>query len=133
MARAKKRTRRPGRAAGSAGGRRSAPKRKAAGAGLHLVARAGEIPEGAAKAVRVGRREIAVFHVADSFHALDNFCTHAGRSVSLADAARCGEDILCPLHGWKFDIVEGKCSMVPDARVRTYEVEMHGDEIWVRV
>jgi len=130
MAKRAKRTKKTG-GAKRAGGPRA--KRESGRGKLRRVAGAGEIPEGAAKAVRVGRREIAVFHLGGKFYALDNFCSHAGRTVSFSRASRCDEELLCPLHGWKFDVIAGKCSMVPDAKVRTYEVEVREDGVWIRV
>ena len=42
------------------------------------VARTDEVPVGTARMVEVNGKEIALFNVGGSFHAIDNTCTHVG-------------------------------------------------------
>jgi nitrite reductase (NADH) small subunit len=55
--------------------------------------------------VVVGNRSIAVFNFGEKFLAVDNRCPHRGGP--LADGIVSGENVVCPLHGWKIDLQKG--------------------------
>ena len=40
--------------------------------------------------------------------------------------------VVCPLHGWVFDLKSGAMQGNPKILVKTYDVETKGDEIFVR-
>ena len=101
----------------------------------YVVARAAEIPEGGRRLVRIGQREIAVFHSGGRFFALLNRCPHAagplceGRVVGLLESGEPGtysfdaDDryVSCPWHGWEFSIETGQSYFDPmRTRVRSY-------------
>jgi 3-phenylpropionate/trans-cinnamate dioxygenase ferredoxin subunit len=103
----------------------------------HVVAAAAEIAPGASRLVTIGQREIAIFNVGGSFHAIANRCPHegaslcAGRVVALVEAnepghykvSRHGELVRCPWHGWEFDIRTGQSWCDPTrVKVRAFDV-----------
>ena len=69
------------------------------------VARVDEILPGQAKVVEVGDKQIAVFNVAGSIHAIDDTCTHVGGPLSEGDLE--GTRVTCPWHGAVFDVTTG--------------------------
>lgn len=78
------------------------------------------IPVGEGRAYRVGGKTVAVFRPRDGrLYALDNRCPH--RAGSLADGIVGGGAVICPLHGWKFELASGRC-LNESARVRSYPV-----------
>jgi nitrite reductase (NADH) small subunit len=84
------------------------------------------IPLREGRCVKVGRREIAVFHLADKFVAIDNLCPH--NQGPLCDGLVKGDAVVCPLHGWNISLETGKV-LKPDVPVsiRTYPVRItHG-------
>ncbi len=91
------------------------------------VARVGEIPPGSAKAVTVGTREIALFHVEGEFYAMDNTCPHQGGP--LCEGRIEGKTVTCPLHAWTFKLESGKMALGDYALVDTFDVRVEGDEI----
>jgi 3-phenylpropionate/trans-cinnamate dioxygenase ferredoxin subunit len=94
------------------------------------VAKVGEIPEGGVKVVRLDDREVAVFHLADGYYAMDDVCTHDGGP--LAEGVIDGEVIECPRHGARFDIRTGAVRAMPATLpVPTYPVRVAGGEIQV--
>jgi 3-phenylpropionate/trans-cinnamate dioxygenase ferredoxin subunit len=88
----------------------------------HVVARAGDIPDGERRIVTVRGREIALFNLGGAFFALVNRCPHEGAPLGLglrvglseSDRPGCyshsrpGELLRCPWHGWEFDIRTGQ-------------------------
>ena len=65
-----------------------------------------EIPAGQAKLVEVDGKEIALFNIDSSFHAIDNMCTHVGGPLSEGELSGC--EVTCPWHGAVFDVTTGQ-------------------------
>lgn len=99
---------------------------------FHAVAKTGDLEQGDAMQVTVGRKEIALYNVDGEFYATDDICTHA--YASLADGYVEGDQIECPLHGACFDIKTGKALTPPANRdLATYPVKIDGDTVHVGV
>lgn len=69
----------------------------------------------------VGGKEYCVIHKEGKIFAIDNICPHQGASLALGELK--GDDIICPLHQWKFNFKTGACS-VERYCVEHYEVEL---------
>lgn len=98
---------------------------------LVTVARVGEIPDGGRKMVQLKEREVVIINLNGEFYAIQNLCPHEGGPVGEGDIS--DGEIICPWHGWMFQLKTGKCEMVDDESVVTYPVEVVGDEIKVAV
>lgn len=111
----------------------------------YAVARVDEIPEGGRLIVRVGDREIGIFHVDGQFYALRHRCPHHGGPLCTGDilglvySSGPGDIhldastklLICPWHGWEFDIKTGRSYFDPQrTRARPYPVEVQpGDAV----
>lgn len=102
-------------------------------AGWVRVANVSDVAEGQVHSVRVGDREIALYHLAGGdFRATDNVCTH--EYALLSDGWLEDGCIECPLHAARFSIVTGKCLAEPgETDLATYEVKVEGGEILVKL
>jgi nitrite reductase (NADH) small subunit len=71
------------------------------------VAMISEVPPGEGRTFQVGPRRIAVFHArGGQVFATQAECPHRGGPLS--DGLLGGEVLICPLHGWKFDLRTGE-------------------------
>lgn len=95
------------------------------------VAATSEIPAGQGKTVEVGGKQIAVFNLAGTFYAIDNTCKHRGGPLGEGEVD--GTNVICPWHGWTYNITSGECLDEPDCHVDKYEVEVEGDDVLVGV
>ena len=95
------------------------------------VARTGEVPVGRARVVHVEGRALALYHTASGFYATDNTCPHRGGPLGEGDLI--DDEITCPWHLWGFDVSSGVCAGNPQVTVATYEVQVDGDRILVRL
>lgn len=77
------------------------------------IAYCSEIPLREGRAVRVAKREIAIFNLGDRFLAIENRCPHKGGP--LADGIVSGTTVVCPLHAWKMSLETGKGVSGPSA------------------
>lgn len=96
------------------------------------VAKTEDIPAGQASMVEVDGKEIALFNVAGSFHAIDNTCTHVGGPLCEGEIE--GNEVTCPWHGAMFDVTTGQVLGPPAASsVSRYNVRVDGSDIEVEV
>ena len=96
------------------------------------VATKQEIPAGQGKQVKVAGKTLAVFNDHGTFYAIDDTCTH--RNAPLHEGECVGQEVICPWHGARFDLVTGQ-NLCPPARsgVRAYKVQVVGDEVQVEL
>jgi nitrite reductase (NADH) small subunit len=88
-----------------------------------VVCEVNEVPVGLGRAFRVGARDIAVFRSrAGRVFAVDNVCPHKGGP--LADGMLVGEQVVCPLHTFKFHGTTGVCDQANVCAVGTYPAEV---------
>ena len=63
------------------------------------------IPLREGRAIRAGDRNIAIFNLNGRFVTIENECPHRGGP--LCDGIVAGTTVVCPLHGWRFDLETG--------------------------
>jgi len=96
---------------------------------IHLCSTS-ELPgEGQAAEIPVGDRVICVANVNGQISAMDNVCLHRGGP--LGQGLIEGNKIVCPWHGWMFDIQTGAASHDNHARVTMYTVEIEGEDVMI--
>ncbi|MSR81893.1 MAG: carboxymuconolactone decarboxylase [Candidatus Latescibacteria bacterium] len=95
------------------------------------VLRAEEVPAGEARVANVGHRQLAVFNVGGEILATANACVHQGGY--LGDGFLDGEVVICPLHGWQFNVRSGACITRPGQQVKAYEVRVREGQVEVLV
>ncbi len=94
------------------------------------VARVGDLGDGDARHVKIGKRDLAIFRVGDEYFALSNICRHAFGPLS--EGYMDGHIVMCPWHGWRYDVRDGATDH-PNANVKTYPVVVRDGEVLVTV
>ncbi len=75
---------------------------------------------------------LALFNVDGTFYAIDDACPHQGASLSEGEVRGCV--VVCPWHGWEYDVTDGKLLVPPGAlHATTYRVVVQGGDILVEV
>src|SRR5579864_5462212 len=69
------------------------------------ITKAENIPSRQGRAVTIDGKDLAIFNVNGRFLAVDNRCPHKGGPLS--DGIVAGTTVVCPLHGWRFDLESG--------------------------
>lgn len=83
-----------------------------------------EVSPGEGRNVCVHGKNIAIIRTrAGALHAVQAECPHKGGP--LADGLVGGTTLICPLHGWKFDMTTGE-PLMGDCRIETYPVRADG-------
>ncbi len=84
------------------------------------------IPLGEGRVYSVNGENIAVFRTrGGELYAVQAACPH--RDGPLADGLVGGTTLICPLHGWKFDLTTGH-ALFGDCGIKTFPVHVDGDE-----
>jgi 3-phenylpropionate/trans-cinnamate dioxygenase ferredoxin component len=97
-----------------------------------MVAQTDDIKPGQARLVDVKGKQIALFNINGEFFAIDNTCTH--EQASLAEGEIAGHEVICPLHGAKFDVRTGQVLTAPAYDdVACYTVRVMGTDIEIDV
>ncbi len=78
----------------------------------------------------LGDEDIAIFHTADGYLVRSGLCKHNGFKLELCNWN--GDVIQCPLHLWQYRLSTGKGIKPSYTQLEVYEVELRGEEIWVR-
>jgi nitrite reductase (NADH) small subunit len=96
-----------------------------------VVGSVDEIPVGEGRTFAVDGDQIAVFRLRDgSLRAIDAVCPHKGGP--LADGLADDRVVVCPLHGYTFDMCTGSEAGGADMTVRSYAVSVDDGAIRIQ-
>ncbi len=95
------------------------------------VAKAEDVPTHTGLSVDAEGQAIALYKVDGQVYALAGVCPHAGGP--LAEGSLNGCLVMCPWHGWEFNVKTGLCDFNPDMGTKTYPVKEENGAIFVQV
>jgi len=107
--------------------------------GFVRVAYTSEIEVGKTKKVTADDIQILIVNVDGKFYAVDSLCTHYGGDLSEGKLE--GKILTCPIHGAKFDVVDGKVVSPPTEpldrpeieNLPTYPLRVENQEIFIKI
>lgn len=95
------------------------------------VAKISEVPNFGKKVVTASGKEVLLVNIKGSIFAVENDCPHQGSPLTAA-IVKDGY-ISCPRHGYRFSLTDGSCGDHPEYTLRTYPVELRGDDILINL
>lgn len=115
------------------------------------VGKKAEFEDGSRKIVEVNNREVCVILKDDEYFAYENYCYHQGgpacegqllakvEAVLAEDKTLIQETysdqemhIVCPWHGWEYELKTGECVTNRRIRLKSYEVLLTEEDIYVK-
>jgi nitrite reductase/ring-hydroxylating ferredoxin subunit len=72
-----------------------------------------------------------VFHHKGQWYALKNLCLHHGGPVATGRLE--GDNLICPWHGYTYNVTTGQLLIDPGARLDMYPVERRDGQVYVQV
>ena len=96
----------------------------------HTISPASRIREGQVLCFTVAGRRLAVGRTARGYFALDDRCPHAGGS--LGEGLVDGESVVCPIHGYAYDVTTGE-GLDDGGEVRVHPCVLDGDVLRVQL
>ena len=83
----------------------------------------------AAKASKSTARQWGFFNIDGKFYAINDVCGHRGGP--LAEGEIDGTTVICPWHGWRYNVTTGENELLPALPTEKYEVKVEGEDILV--
>ena len=96
-----------------------------------VVASQSEIPEGERKMVEVDDLSIGIFHHKGGWYALKNSCLHRGGPV--CEGTLEGDELVCPWHGYRYNITDGTLLSDTSANLEMYDVELKDGQVHLKI
>ena len=95
------------------------------------VGPAADIPDGERKIVQIGNISVGIFHHKGSWYALRNHCLHRGGPV--ATGLLKDDTLICPWHGYSYNLTNGRLLIDPGARLEMFKVSIHDGELHLHI
>ncbi len=89
----------------------------------------GANPQTTAEVYLVEGTQVAVFLRDDRWYAVAAGCPHQG--ASLANASVEAGCVVCPRHGWRFDLESGDCTTQPSSRLPVFELQEDSGQLQI--
>ena len=99
--------------------------------GFTFLCSRNNLKEGIGKKFLVNDVEVAVFKINSQVFALNNICPHQ-QSHLIYDGFIEDEFVVCPAHGWKFNLRTGKKDSGSNG-LDTYPIKLVDENIFVKV
>ena len=88
-----------------------------------------ELSPGKAIEKRILARRVSVINDNGTVYGIESDCKHM--KASLGTSKVNNGVVTCRWHGWRYDLKTGKCLTVEKMDLKTYEVEIADDNIYV--
>ena len=90
-----------------------------------------ELIPGSCLEKRIMAKRVAVFNVKGELFGIESDCKHMKASLQKGKVE--GFVVTCPWHSWKYDLRTGQCLTVEKFKLKTYQVEVEGGDIFVKI
>jgi NAD(P)H-dependent nitrite reductase small subunit len=90
-----------------------------------------ELAEGIGKRLIIEDVDIAVFRVKEKIYALSNVCPHQHTHL-IYDGFIEDDYIICPLHGWQFNLNTGKMP-TGSSGLKSFQTYVEEDDVYIMV
>ncbi len=95
------------------------------------ICREDDIPVGKSRSLKVLAKRVAVFNLDGTLHAIEADCKHMRANLTTGELD--GRVIVCPMHGWRYDIPTGECLEEKWAKLKIFPVFVENGYIWVDI
>jgi nitrite reductase (NADH) small subunit len=95
------------------------------------VAAVADVPAGTGKVIETGGKQIALFNVEGTFYAIDNTCKHRGGP--LGEGELDGTTVVCPWHGWEYDVTSGANIDDPGVKLGCYPAKVESGDVLIEL
>ena len=97
----------------------------------HKIGKISDFNNGNQWLVKANGRPIGLFRYKNKYYAIKNSCLHQG--FPLNEGKLCDYMIACDLHGWVYDIRDGRCLSLVDKKTTVYKLRETDDSIEIFV
>ena len=99
---------------------------------LTRIAAKSDLPaQGEAREFTLGDKTICIANDGGKYSAIDNVCLHRGGPLGQG-MMETGK-IICPWHGWEYDLKTGEVGHNPGVKVAVHPLKIEGEDVLVDV
>jgi nitrite reductase/ring-hydroxylating ferredoxin subunit len=95
------------------------------------ICKTSDVKTGCGKGVEINGKNVAVFNVDGNYYAINDICGHRGGPLSEGEVD--GTTVICPWHGWRYNVTSGENELIPALPTEKYAVQIDGDDILVDI
>ena len=95
----------------------------------HRVAALADIPEDGGLQIEFNGKLVALFRRGGKIHAVGDECPHMG--APLSEGYMDGDTVVCPWHGWVFNLESGECPFDEDSNIPVYTATVEGEDVYL--
>ena len=88
-----------------------------------------ELPPGKSVEKKILARRVAVFNDKGTLYGIEADCKHMKASLCTGKVEN--GTITCKWHHWKYDLKSGKCLNIKNIKLKRYEIEINGEDIYL--
>jgi nitrite reductase (NADH) small subunit len=96
---------------------------------MPVVARLEEVPHLGKKQITLGDQQFLLVNSKGTIYAVEGECPHQG--APLAGAILKDNCLICPRHGYRFELKDGSCKEHPEFTLKIWPVRIVNNEIIV--
>ncbi|MGH7930875.1 MAG: Rieske (2Fe-2S) protein [Candidatus Binatia bacterium] len=95
------------------------------------ICKINDVKLGCGKGVEINGKSVAVFNVDGNYYAINDVCGHRGGPLCEGEVD--GTTVICPWHGWRYNVTNGENELVPALPTEKFDLKVEGDDILVDV
>ncbi len=98
---------------------------------FHSTIKEAALKEGGMATVRIRDNPIILAKIGGQIYGVTNRCPHMG--CSFDNGILTGYVLMCPCHGWKFDVRTGQYQVIDTVKLDCYRIEVRNGKIFVEI
>jgi nitrite reductase (NADH) small subunit len=95
------------------------------------ICKISDVKAGCGRGVEINGKNVAVFNLDGNYFAINDICGHRGGPLSEGEVD--GTTVICPWHGWRYNVTNGDNELIPALPTEKYELKIEDDDILVDV
>lgn len=95
------------------------------------ICKLSDLPENKGIRIEINDHDLAIFKIQGEVFVISNVCPH-NHTSQMFNGYLNSFEIVCPVHGWKFDIRTGK-TLSNHSNIRVYKSRVVDDEVYVKI
>jgi len=95
------------------------------------ICKTNDVKAGCGRGVDINGKNVAVFNLDGNYYAINDICGHRGGPLSEGEVD--GTTVICPWHGWRYNVTNGDNELIPALPTEKYELKIEDDDILVDI
>ena len=93
------------------------------------VCKTSDVKPGSGRSLDIDGKAIGIFNVDGKFYAINDVCGHRGGP--LGEGEMDATTVICPWHGWRYNVTTGENELLPNLPTQKFEVKVEEDDVLV--